>query len=468
MKPFLACSPVSRIVLLYLITASFMTVNPVQSAPREDRCVILISVDGLANFYLDDPKTHVPTIRRLASRGTRAAGMVCSFPTVTWPNHTSMVTGVSPARHGVIGNNYLDRASGEKVALIPDPVFDKDQLVRSPTIYDVAHRHGLVTAGIIWPATRNARTLDWTVPDMFGNDSWQKFGTPQWLEELRSEGIPVDDYGRWVKESTGGVQRDWLYARMADHLFRQHPPNLLLIHLVEVDHVEHRSGPRTTDAYWSVSYADSIIRDIIESAGRSRFGQNVSVIVTSDHGFFPISKDICPNVLFRQSDLVNVTAGKVTDRKAWCVAQGGAAMIYILDKEHRDELTKKLKADLGGLEGIARVMTRTDFTKLGQPTPETDQRAPDLWLSARSGYSFSESFEGDDPVRTRTKAGGTHGYLPDQPDMLGTLILSGAGIRSNARISKASILDIAPTIAHLLDIPFNDSEGRVLKSALTD
>lgn len=160
----------NRPPLLALLSALFcFLILPVSGSaeePHDDHCVVLVSIDGLAGFYLDDPKAELPTIRKLAADGVRADGMVCSFPTVTWPNHTTLVTGTEPGRHGVIGNNYLDRRSGEKIPLIPDPLFDKEQIVRTPTVYDVAHRAGLVTAGIIWPASRNARTLDWTVPDM--------------------------------------------------------------------------------------------------------------------------------------------------------------------------------------------------------------------------------------------------------------------------------------------------------------
>ena len=78
-----------------------------------DRIVVLMSVDGLANFYMDDPAAEIPTIRKLAAEGAKAAGMRASDPTVTWPNHTTLVTGVSPAKHGVVGNNFFDRAKGE-------------------------------------------------------------------------------------------------------------------------------------------------------------------------------------------------------------------------------------------------------------------------------------------------------------------------------------------------------------------
>src|SRR5437660_4201320 len=96
--------------------------------------VVMISVDGLGAYYLDDPKAEMPTIRALAAEGARASMMKASTPTVTWPNHTTLVTGVTPARHGVVGNNYFDRAAGKKVALISDPVFDKDEIVKVPTI----------------------------------------------------------------------------------------------------------------------------------------------------------------------------------------------------------------------------------------------------------------------------------------------------------------------------------------------
>ena len=123
-----------------------------------------MSVDGLANFYMDDPAAEMPTIRKLAAEGAKAASMRASDPTVTWPNHTTLVTGVSPAKHGVVGNNYFDRAKGEKVTLIWDPVLDKDEIVKVPTIYDLAKAAGLKTLAIKWPATRNARSLDLTLP----------------------------------------------------------------------------------------------------------------------------------------------------------------------------------------------------------------------------------------------------------------------------------------------------------------
>ena len=433
----------------------------VAAEPHRDRCVILISVDGLANFYYDDPRAEMPTLRRLAREGARASGMVCSFPTVTWPNHTTLVTGTPPAKHGVLANNYLDRKDGSSVPLIPDPLFDKTEIVKSPTIYDVAHQAGLTTAAVIWPATRNAPTLNWTVPDMFEADAWPKYGTRSWLEELREAGLPIEKQNAWCKEQAGGVQRDWLYARMAAHVIKHHSPNVLLVHLVEVDHVEHRFGPRTPEAYWSVSYADDRIRDIVEAVEKSKFKDRTTIIVASDHGFFGVRKDIRPNVLLRKSGLVNDEKKMV-----FCLSQGGACGVYILDDARRADLTSQLKKELAAVEGVAAVFGEDRFGELGQATRLTDVRAPDLWLAAQEGYAFVDARDGDEVVVAKAAPNGTHGYLPDQPDLWGTLIMHGHDVKAGADLGKISNLDVAPTMARILGLEMPSADGQALTAGL--
>lgn len=458
--------PVRWAACVFAAVLTVLSVEPEKARaadPARDRCVILVSIDGLAGFYLDDPRAEMPTLRRLIKAGSRADRLECSFPTVTWPNHTTLVTGVPPAKHGVLGNNYLDRKSASPIALIPDPLFDKDQIVKVPTIYDAAHRAGLVTGAIVWPATRNARTLDWTVPDMAGDEAWPKYGTQAWLAELRRAGFPVDRHGTWTKEQSGGVQRDWLYVRMAGHLLKNHAPNLLLIHLVEVDHVEHRFGPRSPEAYLAVSFADDRLRDLVEAVENSPFRDRTTFVVASDHGFFPIDKDIRLNVLLKQEHLIE--EGK---KHVACVSQGGACMVYILDADRRAAIAAKLRSKLMGIEGVESVLGPDEFHRVGQATPDVDPRAPDLWVAGKSGYSFTDSAEGDTIVVPRSTPGGTHGYLPGDPEMQGTLVLSGSGIKPGMTLTKVRNLDVAPTIANLLKIELPGADGRVLKEAFAE
>jgi len=433
------------------LLVAFIAAQAAQAAPQRDRCVVLVSIDGLANFYLDDPKADMPTIRRLAREGARAKGMICTFPTVTWPSHTTMATGVTPARHGVIGNSYLDRRTGKPVTLLCDPVYDKEQVVKWPTIYDVAQAAGLKTAAICWPATRNARTLDWTVPDMFG-DAWQRCGTKSWLAELRAAGLPVDSQGPWCTQPTGGAERDWLYTRMAAQVLRKHLPNLLMVHLVEMDHVEHRSGPRSPDAYWCASYSDDRVRDLVEAIEHSPLAGKTTLMVCSDHGFFPVRNNIQPNVVLRKLGLTEMSGSQIGKKSAYCLSQGGACAVYVLDDARREEITEQVAREFGAVEGVETVLGPERFAKLGQPTRDQDPRAPDLWLAAKRDYAFADSPVGDKAVTRLTSLVGTHGYLPDQPDMLATCVVWGAGIKPGVDLGKIRETEIAPMIARLLGL----------------
>jgi predicted AlkP superfamily pyrophosphatase or phosphodiesterase len=419
------------------------------SAPSHVDHVILISMDGLPADTLRNPLVHMPTLRRMAAEGATAEGMRCSFPTVTWPNHTTLVTGVQPARHGVLGNSYLDRSTGKVVPLLPDPLFDKDEIVKVPTIYDLAHAAGLTTAGIIWPASRNAKTLDWQVPDCGTKALWDRYATPSWLDELRKEGIWVDEQEAWVK-SGGGVQRDWMYAKATCQVIRVHRPNLVLLHLVEIDHVEHQKGPRTPDAFWAASYEDDRLREILEAVEAAGLRDRTAIFVVSDHGFFGFTKTIYPGIALKKAGI----------EKVQVVPQGGAAFVYVSDPADLEPV----KATLKGLEGIRTVLEPKDYAMWGIVSPKKDPRMGDLVIAAKEGYSLSD--KPSEVVMEEKPLQGTHGYLPDDPKLYATLVAWGAGIKPGARLPVIDSIDVAPTIARLLGLRMENVDGKVREDIL--
>lgn len=331
-----------------------------------------------------------------------------------------------------------------------------------PTVYDAAHDAGLVTAGVIWPATRGAKSLDFTVPDMRSDLEWRQYGTAKWLAELRDEGVPIDRFGTWFAEADGGAKRDWLYTEMAKQLFAKHSPNLLMVHLIEVDHVEHARGPRSPEAYWAVRYADDRLRDLVEASRRSKFADNTTFVVVSDHGFFPIDKDIRANVLLKKLGLVTEADSKVAKRSAWVVGQGGGALVYILDDARRDEIAQQLTKEFQAIEGIDVVVGPDGFAEIGQPTRDQNRFAADLCLSAKSGYSFNDATAGDEVVAKRATPGGTHGYLPKHPDLMGTFVVWGDEIAPGQTFDTVSNESIAPTVAKLLGLELPTADGKPL------
>src|SRR5687768_11955019 len=139
-----------------LVPASAQT----QALPAKERIVVLISIDGFPAWLWRDPTLAVPTLRRLAAEGAFAETMTVSNPSITWINHTTLVTGVTPQKHGVLFNGLLVRQPAPLPPVI-EPWRDKAELVRVPTLYDVAHQSGLTTAQVDWVAILNSGTINW-------------------------------------------------------------------------------------------------------------------------------------------------------------------------------------------------------------------------------------------------------------------------------------------------------------------
>ena len=435
-------------------------------APAAERIVVLISVDGMAQYYLDDPKAEIPTIRKLAAEGGRAEMMKASMPTVTWPNHTTLVTGVNPAKHGVVGNSYLDREKLMIVPLLPDPLFNKEEIVKGPTIYDVAKGAGLKTAALIWPASRGAKTLDWTVPDVAPKALYEQYATPELLKEFTEAGIPWELNEQWCKEGKG-QDRDRMYAQMTNHVIRRHRPNVAVLHLVELDHVEHAKGPQSPEAYAALKFEDERVAEVWAELQKS-FPGKATLIVTADHGFFPYQQTVMPNVLLRQDGLLKALAGKITGGQVRMVSQGGGAFLYVLDKDNRDALIARVADRFKEVEGVQLVITPKDFAKYGLADPLKNPQMADVVLSAKKGYSFSDSAAGELVVTAKTEeVKGSHGYDPNEPGLNATFVAWGAGIQPGTKLGAISNLDVAPTMATLLGIKMPDPDGQVLTQLLT-
>ena len=364
--------------------------------------------------------------------------------------------------NGVLNNSYWDREKGASVALIPDPVFNKDEIVKVPTIYDIAKQANLKTGGIVWPATRGAKTLDWTVPDVFSDALFQTYGTASLLAEFKAAKIPYEMQEKWCRQGDGGVPRDRMYAQMTGHVIRQHKPNLMLLHLVEVDHVNHQKGPRSPESYEAVAFDDERVKEVWEAA-KETFPGRATVIVVSDHGFMPYWQSIQPNVLLRKDGLVKMEGAKVTARQAWALGQ----FIYVLDKSQRKELVKKLAEEFRKVEGVESVVEEKDFAKFGLVTQDVDSRMPNLIINPKEGYTTSDTATGDLVVTAKSDSmKGAHGHDPGHKLMQGTFVAWGAGIRKGAKVGEINNVDVAPTIARLLGLEMKNVEGHPLEAIL--
>lgn len=429
------------------------------------RHVVLVSVDGLAASYLDDPQANLPTLKELRRHGASAEGMITTFPSVTWPSHTSLITGTRPRLHGVLANTVYDRRTRLPVVYIGDPQLTKDQAIHVPTLYDAAHAAGLKTAAVIWPCTNGARSLDWMIPDSSRPEPHLQYTTPGLAQELSQAGIDISQLGKWGWEKQYGLRRDRLYAQVACFLLEKKNANLVLVHLVTTDGVQHLFGPQTFAAYQAASFEDDCIKLIWNTLKRPPFAGNSALFVVSDHGFAGYDKLIEPNVVLKRLGLVEADSkGNVSRRQAWAVPTGGSAFLYLFDDKAAARSAEIVIA-LKKLQGVESILGPSEFTKLGLPDPHENSEMPQLILTTRPGFCFGDAVLGK-PLVDAGGHKGTHGHRPELPFMYATFVAAGAGIKPGVRLTTIDNIDVAPTIARLLGVPLPSAEGRVLTEIL--
>jgi predicted AlkP superfamily pyrophosphatase or phosphodiesterase len=450
----------SALILVVLIAGLLRAAPAPQGQPRRAQPanrVVVISLDGFGGWALDDPYLPVPTLRRLAAAGAVAKGMRPVDPTVTWANHTSMVTGVPPARHGVIYNGLLIRDAGVPPRV--EPWRDKKELVHARTLYDAAHERGLTTAQVDWVAIQNAPTITWEFPER-----------PDPKGVIAQEAVTTGILSQADLETfhtKNILWRDHIWTLAAAHILRQHRPNLLLFHLLNLDSTQHRYGPRTPAAMDAMAHLDSQVATIVATLEKTGLLANTTLFVVSDHGFKAVKRQIRPNVVFAKAGLIALEGSKITGARVYSVPEGGTALVYVTVPDASGALLKQAADALNGLEGIASVIEAPEFGKYGLPQPTATGQMGALLLTAKEGYAFTAD-AGDQPVVDAPPGSlGSHGYLASDPDLQALFIASGRGIKRGVKLDSVSNLDLAPTIARLLNVQMPDVQGRVLNEILS-
>jgi predicted AlkP superfamily pyrophosphatase or phosphodiesterase len=450
-----------RTIFATVFTFVLCFAAPAAPLQPKDRHIILISLDGFPAWLWRDPSLPAPNLRKLAAEGTAADAMTVSNPSITWINHTTLVTGVNPRRHGVLYNGLLVRQGTNKPPKIEQWV-DKTELVHVPTLYDLGHAAGLTSAEVDWVAITRAKTVDWSFPEL------PNPGGPT-EKELEQAGIITPLQCAWFGGSGQGkniVWRDTTWTNAAIYLLKTHRPNLLMMHLLNTDAVHHMNGPGSFASFTALAYADRLVGDVVQAVKDAGLQDSTTIFVTTDHGFKKVQKVIFPNVVLKKASHLKALTTSITQCDVAAMAEGGLAFVYVTDPAKRAELLPGLKELFAKTEGVGQVLDGNDGPNLGMPTPAENQGMGDLILFAKNGYAFKDGVAGENDVGPSENYVGTHGYINTDPELDGIFISAGAGIRKGVVIPRIANLDVAPTIAKLLGLTIDHPEGRVLDEAL--
>lgn len=441
---------------LSLAVAAVLAVG--QPAAAEDRYVAVISLDGFPAYYLDDPEVDIPVIRGLRDAGAWAEeGMIVSNPSVTWPNHTTLMAGVHPEKHGVIYNGLPEREGvGEPATVTPEKT--QQELVHVPLLFDVLKKNGINSAAINWPCTAGSESIEDNFPDV--PNAIKSHATPRLKAELQEAGL-------LEKFSTGGgAGRDEVWTEAACLAVKKRQPRLLALHLLELDSSHHQNGPNTPQGRTVANRVDGLVGRVLKAYDDAGLRDKTTFFIVADHGFITVTKTLNPNVAFAKEGLIEVEDGKIAKASAHVRPVGGIGMVYLTDPATREEDRAAVRRLLENAEGVAAVFDPADFPSLGLPTPDKHPGMGDMVIAAKEGYSVGGSFTANALVTERKSPGGTHGYLNTEPKMRALFVVSGAGIKVGPNAPEVESIDIAPTVAHLLGVALEGVDGRVLTEFL--
>lgn len=403
--------------------------------------VIMVTLDGLRpEFYLSKD-WNTPHLKQLVKEGAFAEGVVSVFPAMTFPSHTTMVTGVAPETHGIFYNGVFEPDT------VKGSIYWNFKQITSPTIWEAAHKSGLKVASLVWPVSAEA-PIDFNIPDIggMGNTVLEKYS------------IPAGVTTTLKKEVLGGAEKidisdDVSVAKIAAWAIKNKKPNLMTIHMFGLDHKEHEFGREGTEIQKAVAKADScigIIRDAIRDAGLQ---DSTLFIVLGDHGFFDRDKSLNPNVLLARAGLLRNTDKGDWDARFYTV--GGGAFLFVKNNDKKivaevEEILKKLPADE---KKYFRVVGATEMKKIG-----ADPNAV-FALSALNGASFGDAFNG---AFIRPGKGGTHGHFPDTKNMQTGFMAVGNTVKPNSNLKEIRLYDVTPIISEYLNLKMESQlKGRV-------
>jgi hypothetical protein len=431
-------------------------------APAQStRHVVLVTIDGFANFHLKNPAIDLPAIRALARSGVEAESGETVYPSVTHPSHTTLLTGVRPLRHGVINNRYTNRLTGERFHITN---LDRAASIKVPTLFDVARRGGLSTAAFFWPETKNDPSIDFNVPEVFTAESKADItAVPKAvLDELRGAGVPIDDYFRYYGNAFLMGTSDHVLAQAAAHTIKTRKPALLAIHLLLTDEVQHELGPAHYRAHAALTAADHCVSLLVDAVREAGLADQTTFVVTADHGFATIDK---------QLNLAPVFADPVLTGAVTLHPQGWSLFVEktaAFDAARHQAALDRAYDRAATIPGVARIVRSAEFHALGIPTYDESPfiRGQDMVIGEVDTFLTAEAANPSTARRPLTPPRHEHGYLPTHPKMFTSLVLSGRGVKSGVTIGHVRSLDVAPTIAKLLGLEMKDVEGKVLTEAL--
>lgn len=375
------------------------------SQQLDEPYLILVSIDGFRWDYMDRYPT--PNMDRLAASGSSADRLIPVFPTLTFPNHYSIATGLYPANHGLVGNSFPDAARDKWYSLKNRESVEDPSFYEGEPIWVTAETQGMVSAAFFFVGT-----------------------------EAAIKGVSPTHWRSFDDEIPGQDRVDQILTWLAEPEDKR--PHLYTLYFEEVDSHAHWFGPDARETIESIRRVDAHIGQLLDGLEKLPHGDQVNIVLLSDHGLGSYLKDHPPLILEDHVDIEDTV-----------IVEGGSYLYMHLG------INKPERA----IDIVNTVNDQWEHGRAYLPgtTPEAwhvdaNPRFPDVILAPDQGFAVLSSADKAYKINA-----GDHGWPPESPDMHGFFVASGPNIKTGIPLGAVNNIDVFPFILSLLGLESPES-----------
>jgi predicted AlkP superfamily pyrophosphatase or phosphodiesterase len=315
------------------------------------------------------------------------------------------------------------------------------EAIKVPTLPMAARAGGLRAGAVTWPVTIGM-DLDYLAPEYIGSRHPESLSMLRVLSKPRGL-LTAAEIARG--RPFGWPQTDRDRTDLSTFILRTYDPHVFLLHLIELDSVQHNFGPGSPEALATLKRVDGHVGEIVETIRASGGADRTTIAVVSDHGFLPVRTDLQPNAAFKAAGLLTVNdQGRVTDWRAYYHAAGGAGFVYVKDPADRPRVAALLD-DLRAnpAHGIREIWDREALAARGSH-PDAD-----FGLDVVDGFYTGG---GHDVLVKPSASKGGHGYGPERPALHASWVMAGPAVQRRGTIGVVRMTQVAPTLASILGV----------------
>lgn len=422
--------------------------------------LLVVSLDAVSSKDLTLLKT-LPNFSKFLSQGALIERVHSISPTLTYPAHTTIVTGNYPIHHGIINNTLLEPSHSN-----PNWYWYA-KAIKTPTLFDLAHEKGLTTCSILWPVT-GCSQITYNLPEIFP--------TKKWHHQLIMSGLAGSlNYQLEILKKFGHLRQgakqpylDDFVMAATKYTLLKYKPDLICVHLTDVDTHRHYTGYSSESSIQALYRHDKRLGEIIETLKKAHLYDSTHLVLLGDHDQLPVHSFIRLNQYLLEKGFIRCNKkGRILSYDAIAKSCDGSSYIYLKDK-HNLELMKQIQSLLNDLQSlppypIEKCLSGEEASSMG---------ADDLcafMLEAKEGYYFIDDLSGEliEPVHSENvgimphHVHSAHGYLTSKADYTTFFMASGPLIKPNFILPEGELVNHAPLLAYLLGLEFKNIDGHM-------